>query len=219
MSMIQLTEVSKSFNDKVIFHNLSFSIARNNIVAIVGPSGCGKTTLSRIICGLDEPDLGAVFVDDMRISYHNREKIYRKIAYVFQDFQLFENMSVVQNVAYSKGGKNPSSETIELAIDTLKRVSMDSYSHERVGSLSGGQKQRVAIARALISGAKIIIMDEPTASLDQDSINSLSAILQSLKQEITVAVVTHNLNFAKSVCDYAISLNESSAELIKTEDL
>jgi len=204
--MIKLTNVYKTFKVGIeeihALNNINLHIKEGEFLAIVGPSGSGKSTLLHLIGGLDTPTKGTIIVDNKNLanlSDNNLSK-YRnqKIGFIFQDFKLQENLKIIDNVKlpqlFSKSNKKINPETI------LTQVGLKERTNHTPNQISGGQKQRVAIARALINSPKIIIADEPTGNLDQQTGAQIISLLKQIHQtqKTTIIIVTHDKNIAKN---------------------
>ncbi len=213
--MLEARDVHKSFGDLDVLKGVSIGVDKGDVAAILGPSGSGKTTLLRCINFLERADSGTLTFDGetfdlAAITKKQIAAIRRKTAFVFQNYNLFRNKTVLQNVTEGLivARKMPKAEAIAKATDALKRVGMDnkrnSYPHE----LSGGQQQRVAIARALAADPEIIFFDEPTSALDPELIGEVLAVMRKLAGEgMTMLVVTHEINFAKNVSSKVIFMD------------
>ena len=195
--MLRCSGLSKSF-EKELFLNFNLELEAGEILAITGPSGCGKTTLLRCICGLEKPDSGDIFVNDINIA--NKEVEERGIGMIFQKPVLFPHLSVEGNLRL--GDKNGDIES------SLKEVGLANFELRDVASLSGGEGQRVALARALLAKPKILLLDEPFSSLDEDlAMKLVSDVKDILKQRGCPAIlVTHNKKVAESFADSVISM-------------
>ena len=213
---VKFINVKKTFTIKKtgtthnVFNHLSFDIERSKITAILGPSGTGKTTIARIINGLEEYDNGQVIVNGILMTARTRTKIRKKTAFIFQNFNLFPNMSVLENIIYTPVHvlKQQKNDTIKIAKDMLKTFNILNKIHCYPGELSGGQKQKVAIIRALILNPEILIMDEPTASLDPEITHEVIDIIHSIKKMgITVIIITHDLAVARKASDNILMLH------------
>ena len=195
--MLKCNGLSKSF-EKELFSGFDLELKPGEILAITGPSGCGKTTLLRCICGLEKPDSGTVFVNEENIGEIAAEM--RGIGMIFQKPVLFPHLSVEGNLRL--GDRNGD-------IDgALKEVGLENFEHREVTSLSGGEGQRVALARALLAKPKILLLDEPFSSLDEDLAMKLVTDVRSiLKQRGCPAIlVTHNRIVAKEFADSVVSM-------------
>ena len=195
--MLKCNGLSKSF-EKELFSDFYLELKPGEILAITGPSGCGKTTLLRCICGLEKPDTGTVFVNDENIGELDAEM--RGIGMIFQKPVLFPHLSVEGNLRL--GDKNGDIDS------ALKEVGLENFEHRDVTSLSGGEGQRVALARALLAKPKILLLDEPFSSLDEDlALKLVSDVKSILKQRDCPAIlVTHNRIVAEKFADSVISM-------------
>lgn len=195
--MLKCSGLSKSF-EKELFSDLDLELEPGEILAITGPSGCGKTTLLRCICGLDNPDTGTVFLNDKNIGEQDTEM--RGIGMIFQQPVLFPHLSVEGNLRL--GDKNGDIDS------ALKEVGLENFEQRNVTSLSGGEGQRVALARALLAKPKVLLLDEPFSSLDEDlAMKLVSDVRSILKQRGCPAIlVTHNRIVAGKFADSVISM-------------
>ena len=201
--MLELKNISKKFNDKEILSNFNLKVEENKILAIVGPSGGGKTTLLRMLAGLESIDSGEIIFNGENLPLNELEK-RNLLGFVFQDFQLFPHMTVLENLVISPiqtmGIKKDEAEA--KAIKLLEQLGLENHCKSYPHSLSGGQKQRVALARAMMIEPKIIGYDEPTSALDPElRLEVEKLILQNKKLGITQIVVTHDLQFAENIAD------------------
>lgn len=201
--MLELKNISKKFKDKEILSNFNLKVEENKILAIVGPSGGGKTTLLRMLAGLESIDSGEIIFNGENLPLNELEK-RNLLGFVFQDFQLFPHMTVLENLVISPiqtmGIKKDEAEA--KAIKLLEQLGLENYCKSYPHSLSGGQKQRVALARAMMIEPKIIGYDEPTSALDPElRLEVEKLILQNKKLGITQIVVTHDLQFAENIAD------------------
>lgn len=201
--MLELKNISKKFKDKEILSNFNLKVEENKILAIVGPSGGGKTTLLRMLAGLESIDSGEIIFNGENLPLNELEK-RNLLGFVFQDFQLFPHMTVLENLVISPiqtmGIKKDEAET--KAIKLLEQLGLENHCNSYPHSLSGGQKQRVALARAMMIEPKIIGYDEPTSALDPElRLEVEKLILQNKKLGVTQIVVTHDLQFAENIAD------------------
>lgn len=228
-----VSELTKSFKGHVAITDVSLSVNEHEFVAVLGPSGAGKTTLFRCIAGLLKPDRGALHLDGADIARHiGRNR--RRIAFVFQQFNLVSRLTALENVLAGRLGHIPMwrgclrrferSDRL-LALESLDRVGLLASAMQRADTLSGGQQQRVAIARALAQQPRLIVADEPVASLDPNSAGSVMALLQQIARSEGVAIICslHQPHFAQSYADriFGLShgrvvLNLSAAEFDQT---
>ena len=201
--MLELKNISKKFKDKEILSNFNLKVEENRILAIVGPSGGGKTTLLRMLAGLESIDSGEIIFNGENLPLNELEK-RNLLGFVFQDFQLFPHMNVLENLVISPvqtmGIKKDEAEA--KAIKLLEQLGLENHCKSYPHSLSGGQKQRVALARAMMIEPKIIGYDEPTSALDPElRLEVEKLILQNKKLGVTQIVVTHDLQFAENIAD------------------
>lgn len=201
--MLELKNISKKFKDKEILSNFNLKVEENKILAIVGPSGGGKTTLLRMLAGLESIDSGEIIFNGENLPLNELEK-RNLLGFVFQDFQLFPHMTVLENLVISPiqtmGIKKDEAEA--KAIELLEQLGLENHCKSYPHSLSGGQKQRVALARAMMIEPKIIGYDEPTSALDPElRLEVEKLILQNKKLGVTQIVVTHDLQFAENIAD------------------
>lgn len=208
--MIEFKNVTKLYDSINGIKNISILIEGN--VTILGPSGCGKTTFLRCINGLEIPTSGVVMYNN--ISVHENIDIVRKrIGIVFQSFNLFSNMTILENLKFaplrlSSGSKIDREMINQKAIDLLKKFNIYRDYNSPCDELSGGQKQRVAICRSLMLNPEIILFDEPTSALDVESVSDLIAIINQLKsQGVKIILVTHDVHFAKAISDRVIFMD------------
>lgn len=195
--MIQLKNISKSFNDKLVFKNINLSIEKGQFVIFSGASGNGKTTLLNIISSLEKPDSGEVLIENKTI---NRNIFKYHITYIFQSFLLLEDKTLIQNlkIAQKFNKYDSKEEKYKEIYNVLNMVGLNNYGKQKVYSLSGGQQQRLAIARAVIKNNNIILADEPTGSLDSENEFMVMQLLKKLHDSgKTIIMVTHNKNLFK----------------------
>lgn len=202
--MIVIKNLSKSFNGIKIVNDVSLTVDKGEIVAIVGPSGGGKSTFLRCINHIEEPDDGHIAIDGVVMDKHNVSKLRKDIGMVFQHFNLFPHMRVLENITYAPikvlGMKQQ--EAMKRASDLLRQVHMQKYSSAYPANLSGGQKQRIAIVRALAMQPKIMLFDEPTSALDPEMVKEVLTVIKALIHTgITIIIVTHLMSFAKEIAD------------------
>ncbi|KXT75586.1 amino acid ABC transporter ATP-binding protein [Streptococcus sp. DD12] len=201
--MLNLKHISKRFGDKVIFEDFNLEIARGHIIAIVGQSGGGKTTLLRMLAGLESIDSGQVVFQGKAIPLEDLPKA-NLLGFVFQDFQLFPHLTVMENLTLSPiktlGLSKEEAQTKAKAL--LERLGLSQHEEAYPYSLSGGQKQRVALARAMMIDPEIIGYDEPTSALDPGLSKEVEKlILQNKETGVTQIVVTHDMAFAEAIAD------------------
>ena len=204
--MIELKNISKSFQESQILQNINLQIQEGEFLLLEGVSGSGKTTLLHLIASFMKPSSGEVIVDGENIAtfsdYHAAEYRSEKIGYVTQLFYLFDNLSVTENLYSALLVKNYTvSEAKERIEKVLQEVNLLEKREQKAKTLSGGEKQRVVIARAIINDAQILIFDEPTANLDSANAQQFLTLMTQLKNEIrTIIVATHDPIFREVAC-------------------
>lgn len=198
--ILKVEKLTKRYEDITVLENVSFSVKKGEVLVIVGPSGCGKSTLLRCINGLED-------IQDGKVS------IEGKTGMVFQSYELFPHMTVLQNLMLAplKVQKRDKGEVKKEAEQLLERVGLSSKKNNYPRQLSGGQKQRVAIVRALIMHPEVLLFDEVTAALDPEMVREvLDVILDLATQHKTMLIVTHEMNFARAIADRVIFLEGGS---------
>lgn len=206
--MLEVKNLSKEFNGHRILRDISFTLKDGEIMTIVGPSGAGETTLLRIIAGLETKDSGEILIDGK--PYDSG-----KVGVVFQDYNLFPNLSVLQNITLAPTLvlKKSKTEAEQDARVLLKRLQISGREQQYPYELSGGQKQRVAIARALAMKPRILCYDEPTSALDPNLRKEVEKMILSLKKSgLTQLIITHDLNFAENVADQMLKVRPLSED-------
>jgi len=206
--VIKAVHLSKHFGNVKAVDDVSLHIHKGEVVCIIGPSGSGKSTLIRCLHGLEVPDSGELYVNDKLVDFSkDTTKDLAHIGFVFQLFNLFPHKTVLENLTLGpvKAGGVPQKQAEETAIKLLTRVGLAEKANDYPASLSGGQKQRVAIARALCQSPEVILFDEPTSALDPEMIGEVLNVMKELADEgMTLAVVTHEMGFARKVADRVV---------------
>lgn len=212
--MIRVENVSKQFNETRALKNVSLEVNKGDIISLIGPSGSGKSTLLRCIHGLEHVDSGKIYMDDEWMSPDDEKKFRaqrNRMGFVFQHFNLFPNMSVLQNckLAQVEVLNKTDEEAEKTALEYLDKVGLLEKKDAYPNNLSGGQKQRVAIARALCMNPDIMLFDEPTSALDPEMIKEVLEVMKDLgKQGMTMVVVTHEMGFARKVGTRVVFLDQ-----------
>lgn len=223
--IIEIKNLKKNFGTLNVLNDINLSIYKGEVISIIGSSGSGKSTLLRCINLLEEPSSGFIYFNNVDINNRkvNINKIREKIGMVFQSFNLFENMNVIENciIAQTKVLKRDKKTAKEIAIKYLQQVGMINFIHSDTRKLSGGQKQRVAIARTLCMDPEIILFDEPTSALDPEIIGEVLDVMKELaKSGMTMIIVTHEIKFAEEISskivfmDNGIILEEATPQEI-----
>ncbi|ATV05544.1 amino acid ABC transporter ATP-binding protein [Fusobacterium vincentii] len=202
--MINVENLSKNFGNLKVLKNISTTINKGEIISIIGPSGSGKSTFLRCINKLEEPTEGHIYIDGMDLMDKNTDinKIRERVGMVFQHFNLFPNMTVLENLTLSPTmvKKESKEEAEKYALYLLEKVGLSNKSNSYPAQLSGGQKQRIAIARALAMKPEVILFDEPTSALDPEMIKEVLDVMRDLAKEgMTMLIVTHEMGFARNV--------------------
>ena len=211
--IIKMEEVNKWFGDFQVLKDINLQVSSKQKIVVCGPSGSGKSTLIRCINRLEEHQKGTIIVDGTELTENtkNIEKIRAEVGMVFQQFNLFPHLSILDNCTLAPiwVKKMPKKEAEELAMKQLEQVQIGDQAKKFPGQLSGGQQQRCAIARALCMKPKIMLFDEPTSALDPEMIKEvLDAMVNLAKAGMTMIVVTHEMGFAKEVADEVIFMDE-----------
>ena len=212
-TIIQIKDVNKWFGDFQVLKNINLIVEKNKKIVVCGPSGSGKSTLIRCINRLEEHQQGSIVVDGNELTEDtkNIEQIRAEVGMVFQQFNLFPHLSILDNCTLAPVWvkKMPKKDAEDLAMKHLEKVQIADQAHKFPGQLSGGQQQRCAIARALCMEPKIMLFDEPTSALDPEMIKEvLDAMVNLAKGGMTMIVVTHEMGFAKEVADSMIFMDE-----------
>jgi polar amino acid transport system ATP-binding protein len=222
--MIRFEGVVKRFGDHVVLRELDFTVAPGEFVTLIGPSGSGKTTILRLLMTLERVDEGRIHVGDECLTHvrkgdrfvpageQHQRRMRRRIGMVFQQFNLFPNMTVLQNITeapvralgLSKG------EAEARAVDLLEMVGLTEKTNARPSQLSGGQQQRVAIARALAMRPDVLLLDEVTSALDPELVAGVLKVLKEIASttDITFLCVTHEMQFARDVSDRVMMFDQ-----------
>ena len=211
--VIKINEMHKWFGSFHVLKNINLEVGQGERIVICGPSGSGKSTLIRCINRLEVHQKGHISVNGVELSgdLKNLEAIRSDVGMVFQSFNLFPHLSVLENCTLAPiwVRKMPKKDAEELAMEYLERVKIPEQAKKFPGQLSGGQQQRVAIARALCMKPKIMLFDEPTSALDPEMIKEvLDTMIELAETGMTMLVVTHEMGFAKKVADRVIFMDE-----------
>ncbi|MCM3748358.1 amino acid ABC transporter ATP-binding protein [Paenibacillus pasadenensis] len=210
--MIEIQGLRKSFGSNEVLKGIDATIQKGEVVAVIGPSGSGKSTFLRCLNRLEEPTGGTIRFKDNDVTSAQRELnvIRQKMGMVFQHFNLFPHMSVMENLTITpRKVKGVSKEEAEkIALELLRTVGLEEKRDVRPDSLSGGQKQRIAIARALAMQPEVMLFDEPTSALDPEMVGEVLDVMKRLAQNgMTMVIVTHEMGFAREVADRLIFMD------------
>ena len=211
-AVLEVKNISKSYDDICVFESISLTVNKGEVVVIVGPSGCGKSTFLRCINALENIQEGEILLDGEAIDPLSKDlsKIREKIGMVFQSYDLFPHLTILQNLMLApvKVKKTPKTEAVKEALQLLDRVGLLSKKDNYPRQLSGGQKQRVAIVRALMMHPEILLLDEITAALDPEMVREvLDVVLSLAKEGRTMVIVTHEMQFARAVADRMVFID------------
>ena len=213
MSLIEVRGLKKSFGSLEVLKGIDLNVEQGERIAIIGGSGCGKSVFLRSLTLLERPDAGQVFIDGQEITARGAEvdKIRRSMGMVFQRFHLFSEMDVMDNLCLApvrlKGMSRQEAEA--RAMDLLSQVGLASRAHAWPTVLSGGQQQRIAICRCLMMEPKVLLFDEPTSALDPTMVGEVLAVIRMLaKREMSMLIVTHEMNFAREVANRVLFFAE-----------
>lgn len=220
MKSIEVTNLTKRFGNEIILDNINFSSYSGKIISIIGSSGKGKSTFLRCLVGLEVIDSGSIKINGEFLVQNGiytfakkRKDILKNIGFVFQNFNLFNNLTVKENIEIpirnqKRYSKLEISKRSEYLIDRFKLKDRETFYPK---DLSGGQKQRVAIARALILQPKILLFDEPTSALDKELVEEIAKIIKELsKENYTIILVTHQIEFASKISDEILNLRDKN---------
>ncbi len=212
-AIVSLQNVNKWYGDFHVLRNINLEVAKGERIVICGPSGSGKSTMIRCINRLEEHQSGVIQVDGTELINDLRriEAIRREVGMVFQHFNLFPHLTVLENLVLGPTWvlKQPLAQAEALAMKYLERVRIPDQAHKYPGQLSGGQQQRVTIARSLCMTPKIMLFDEPTSALDPEMVKEVLDVMVSLALEsrMTMLCVTHEMGFARKVADRVIFMD------------
>ncbi|WP_431632856.1 amino acid ABC transporter ATP-binding protein [Alkalinema pantanalense] len=213
--IITAQNVQKWYGQFQVLQGVSLEVYPGEVVVVMGPSGSGKSTFIRTFNALEEYQQGQITIDGIELSQDlkNIEKIRQEVGMVFQQFNLFPHLTVLQNItlAPTHVRKWSAAKAEEVAMQLLERVGILEQAHKYPGQLSGGQQQRVAIARALAMQPKIMLFDEPTSALDPEMVREVLDAMKSLAQSgMTMVVVTHEVGFAREVADRIVFMDSGA---------
>lgn len=214
--MLQIEGLKKAFGQTKVLKGIDLKVERGEIVTIIGPSGSGKSTLLRTINFLEQADAGQMTLGHIQTpmnqtSEKTKIEVRKTAAMVFQSYNLFRNKTALENVSegliVSLGMKKKEAEKV--AKDQLKKVGLEGFENSMPSQLSGGQQQRVGIARAMALKPEVILFDEPTSALDPELVGEVLSVIKSLTDEdITMIIVTHEMEFAKEISDKVVFMDQ-----------
>lgn len=214
--ILELENVTKYYGADLVFSNVNLKIKKGDVIALTGKSGCGKSTLLKCINRLENINDGKIKFKGIDISEISMVQLRQKIGMVFQDYNLFEHLTVLDNliIGLIKIKKHSRDESIHEALNMLKKLGLIDKKDNYPNELSGGQKQRVAIARTLLMKPDIILLDEPTSALDKEMKDSvLNLIKKIVEEDMTLIIVSHEEEFIKKVSDTIYNLNNNKLKI------
>jgi putative lysine transport system ATP-binding protein len=212
-TILQVKHLSKAFGKNQVLRDIDFDVRKGDVISIIGASGSGKSTLLRCINLLETPTAGEIWYNGQNVADRkvSPTKYRSHVGMVFQSFNLFNNMTVLQNciVGQVQVLKRTREEAKRIALEYLDKVGMTPYINAKPRQISGGQKQRVAIARALAMSPEVLLFDEPTSALDPEMVGEVLSVMRQLAEEgMTMLVVTHEMAFARDVSNRVVYMNE-----------
>ena len=221
--MLEVSKLKKKFGKNIVLKEINLKIEKGDRLAIIGPSGCGKSTLLRCLNMLEVPDEGQIIFNNQDITKKgiNLSEVRRKMGMVFQQFNLFPHLTVLENIMLApvKLGVLTEKEAKKNALDLLKSIDLSDKANHYPEELSGGQRQRVAIIRTLIMNPEIILFDEPTSALDPEMVNEVLDLIMSLSDKnITILMVSHEMEFVKKFATKILFLDEGRISFLGTID-
>ena len=218
--MLEVKNLKKNFGKTKVLKKIDFKIEKGDRLAIIGPSGCGKSTILRCINQLEVPSSGEIIFEGKNILENtDMTKIRRKIGMVFQQFNLFENLTVLDNITLAPIKlKIMSKEEAEIkAKKLLKSIGLENKKDNYPNELSGGQKQRVAIIRTLIMNPDIILFDEPTSALDPEMVEEVEQLIKQIAEDgMTMIIVSHEMNFVRNCANKLLFIDEGKVSFYGT---
>ena len=206
-----IKNLKKTFGKNRVLRGIDFELKEGERVVVLGPSGSGKSTFLRCINWMEEPTSGQIIFDGEVVTEKNIQRIRRNLGMVFQHFNLFNNMTVMENLLLAplklKLMKREAAE--KRAMELLRHIGLTSKAESYPASLSGGQKQRIAIIRAMMLSPEVLLFDEPTSALDPESIGDVMSLIRELADRgMTIMIVTHEMSFAKEIATRIVFLDK-----------
>ena len=212
--MLEIKDLKKNFDNKKVLKGINLTINDGERIGIIGPSGCGKSTFLRSLNMLEVPTSGKVILNNDTIDLNdNLSDLRKKVGMVFQQFNLFNNMTVLDNIILApvKQGLMTKNEATKEAIKLLKKIDLEDKKLNYPRELSGGQRQRIAIIRALIMKPDIMLFDEPTSALDPEMIGEVTKLMREIaKNGMTMVIVSHEMSFIKDFCTRVIFMDDGN---------
>lgn len=211
--MLEVKDLKKNFGKTKVIKGISFDVQKGEVVAIIGPSGCGKSTLLRCLNMLEKPTSGKIILDNEDITGKKVDltKIREKMGMVFQQFNLFPHLTVLENITVAPLNLKllTKEEATKKALELLKSIGLEDKKDNYPNELSGGQKQRVAIIRTLMMNPEIILFDEPTSALDPEMVGEVLTLIKTLvDKKNTIIIVSHEMEFIKNCATKVLFLDK-----------
>lgn len=209
--MLKIVNLVKKFNDAIALDNINIDVKKGDRIVIIGPSGCGKSTLLRCINGLEIPTSGEIIYNGKNIKDFNQNIIRQKIGMVFQKFNLFNHITVKENITLApiKLKLLTKEKAEDKAVKLLDFIKLSDKIDQYPSKLSGGEQQRVAIVRSLMLSPELLLFDEPTSALDPEMINEVLELMKNIADDgMTMIVVSHEMNFARAFANKVIFMND-----------
>lgn len=222
--VMQIEDLCKTYGSHEVLKDISLTINKGDVIAVIGPSGCGKSTFIRMLNLLERPTSGKIYFDGMELTslpQNTLIDITPKIGMVFQQFNLFQNLTVKQNITLSPVLHRiyTQKEADEWALQMLERVGLAEHADKYPSQLSGGQQQRVSIIRTIAMKPSIVLFDEPTSALDPEMVNEVLSMMKELADEgMTMVVVTHEMKFAQKVSNRVLFFDNRNIQEQGTPD-
>ena len=209
--ILKLNNISKKYDDENVFKNVNLEIRKGEVISIIGKSGSGKSTLLKCMNHLENIDTGEIILNGKNINTIPLSELRQKIGLVFQDYNLFEHLTVLEKltIALLKIKKISKEKSEKMALNILKKIDLMEKKDKYPSELSGGQQQRVAIARTILMKPDIILLDEPTSALDKEMKDSVLELINNLvKEDMTLIVVSHEIEFIEKISDKIFKLTK-----------
>ena len=206
---IEIRKLTKTYNNYQAVNNISFEIEKNKTVGLLGPNGCGKTTTIGMMLGLVSPSAGEILIENKEIKYFKRDEILKRFNFASPYVELPKKLTVKQNLEIY--GRLYGIKNLKERINDISRdLDIKSFFERKTGELSSGQKNRVSLAKSLINNPEILLLDEPTASLDPDIGDFIRSYIQEykLKNKVTILLASHNMSEVERLCDSVIMMRK-----------
>ncbi len=217
--ILKLNNISKKYDGENVFKNVNLEIRRGEVISIIGKSGSGKSTLLKCMNHLENIDTGEIILNGKNINTIPLSELRQKIGLVFQDYNLFEHLTVLENLTIGllKIKKISKEKSEKMALNILKKIDLMEKKDKYPSELSGGQQQRVAIARTVLMKPDIMLLDEPTSALDKEMKDSVLELINNLvKEDMTLIVVSHEIEFVEKISDKIFKLTKHQLSEVNT---